>query len=32
LREFCCSECGTLLEAEVARRGQEPLVTIVLDA
>jgi N-methylhydantoinase B len=32
LREFCCSECGTLLEAEVARRGQNSLATIVLDA
>ena len=32
LREFGCGECGTLLEVEVARRGQEPLVTIVLDA
>ena len=32
LREFCCSECGTLLEAEVARRGQDSLATIVLDA
>ena len=31
LREFCCSECGTLLEAEVARRGQESLASIVLD-
>jgi N-methylhydantoinase B len=30
LREFYCSECGTLLEAEVARRGQESLATIVL--
>ena len=32
LREFCCGECGTLLEAEVARRGQNSLATIVLDA
>jgi N-methylhydantoinase B len=32
LREFCCTECGTLLEAEVARRGQESLASIVLDA
>ena len=32
LREFCCRECGTLLEAEVARRGQESLATIVLEA
>ena len=32
LREFCCRECGTLLEAEVARRGQQSLATIVLDA
>jgi N-methylhydantoinase B len=32
LREFCCSECGTLLEAEVARRGQDSLATVVLDA
>ena len=30
LREFACSECGTLLEVEVARRGQESLATIVL--
>ena len=32
LREFICGECGTLLEVEVARRGQESLATIVLDA
>ena len=32
LREFCCRECGTLLEAEVARRGQDSLASIVLDA
>ena len=32
LREFACAECGTLLELEVARRGQESLATIVLDA
>jgi N-methylhydantoinase B len=31
LREFCCGECGTLLEAEVARRGQDSLASIVLD-
>jgi hypothetical protein len=31
LREFCCSVCGTLLEAEVARRAQDSLATIVLD-
>ncbi|HWW35581.1 MAG TPA: acetone carboxylase subunit gamma, partial [Xanthobacteraceae bacterium] len=31
LREFCCSECGTLLETEVARRGQDSLASIVLD-
>ena len=32
LREFCCRECGTLLETEVARRGQQSLATIVLEA
>ena len=32
LREFCCDECGTLLEAEVARRGQKSLANIVLEA
>ena len=32
LREFICGECGTMLEVEVARRGQESLATIVLDA
>jgi N-methylhydantoinase B len=32
LREFICSDCGTLLELEVARRGQQSLATIVLDA
>jgi N-methylhydantoinase B len=32
LREFCCTECGTLLELEVARRGQESLATVVLAA
>jgi N-methylhydantoinase B len=32
LREFCCRECGTLLEAEVARRDQPSLTTIVLDS
>lgn len=31
LREFACTECGTLLEVEVARRGQASLATIVLD-
>jgi N-methylhydantoinase B len=31
LREFTCSACGTLLEVEVARKGQESLATIVLD-
>jgi N-methylhydantoinase B len=31
LREFCCTECGTLLETEVARRGQQSLASIVLD-
>jgi len=31
LREFTCSACGTLLEIEVARKGQESLATIVLD-
>jgi N-methylhydantoinase B len=32
LREFICSECGTLLELEVARRNQQSLATIILDA
>jgi len=32
LREFICSDCGTMLEVEVARRGQESLATITLDA
>jgi N-methylhydantoinase B len=32
LREFVCTECGTLLEIEVARRGQESLQTISLDS
>ena len=31
LREFTCRECGTLLEVEVARKGQELLATTVLD-
>jgi N-methylhydantoinase B len=31
LREFCCTECGTLLETEVARHGQQSLASIVLD-
>jgi N-methylhydantoinase B len=31
LREFACTECGTLLELEVARPGQDSLVSIVLD-
>jgi len=31
LREFICTDCGTLLEVEVARRGQESLATVVLD-
>jgi len=30
LREFICADCGTLLEVEVARRGQESLATVVL--
>ena len=32
LREFACTECGTLLELEVARHGHASLATIVLDA
>jgi N-methylhydantoinase B len=32
LREFVCSDCGTLLEVEVARRGQESLAMIILGA
>ena len=31
LREFVCADCGTLLEVEVARHGQESLATVVLD-
>ncbi len=31
LREFVCADCGTLLELEVARHGQESLATVVLD-
>jgi hypothetical protein len=31
LREFCCGECGTLLEAEEARRSQESLASVILD-
>jgi N-methylhydantoinase B len=32
LREFICRECGTLLEVEVARRGQASLQTIAIDS
>jgi N-methylhydantoinase B len=32
LREHICNDCGSLLEAEVVRKGDESLVTIVLDA
>jgi len=32
LREFVCRDCGTLLEVEVARKGQDSLAVIVLDA
>ena len=32
LREFVCSECGTQLEVEVARRDQQSIATIILDA
>ena len=32
LREFICSDCGTLLEGEVARRCQESLAAVTLDA
>jgi N-methylhydantoinase B len=32
LREHICKECGSLLEAEVVRKGDESLVTITLDA
>ena len=32
LREHICKECGSLLEAEVVRKGEESLVTITLDA
>jgi len=31
LREFVCADCGTLLEVEVARHGQESLATVLLD-
>jgi N-methylhydantoinase B len=31
LREFVCSDCGTLLEIEVARKGQDSLANVVLD-
>jgi N-methylhydantoinase B len=31
LRQFVCRECGTLLEVEVARKGQESLSSIILD-
>ncbi len=31
LREFVCTACGTLLEVEVARKGQDSLATTVLD-
>ncbi len=31
LREFVCADCGTLLEVEVARHGQELLATVLLD-
>jgi N-methylhydantoinase B len=32
LRQFVCSDCGTLLEVEVVRRSQPSLAAIVLDA
>lgn len=32
LREHICNDCGSLLEAEVVRKGEESLVTIALDA
>lgn len=32
LRAFVCRDCGTLLEIEVARKGQESLTTITLNA
>ena len=32
LREHICNDCGSLLEAEVVRKGEEFLVTIALDA
>ena len=31
LREFICRDCGTLLEVEVVRKGQDSLATTVLD-
>ncbi|WP_170117010.1 hydantoinase B/oxoprolinase family protein [Phyllobacterium sophorae] len=32
LYEHVCTECGSLLEAEVVRKGDAPLVTLMLDA
>jgi acetone carboxylase gamma subunit len=31
LREFVCRDCGTLLEVEVARKGQDSIAAITLD-
>lgn len=31
LREHVCSDCGSLLEAEIVRKGDASLVTVVLD-
>jgi len=31
LREFVCRDCGTLLEVEVARMGQDSIAAITLD-
>jgi N-methylhydantoinase B len=31
LREFVCRDCGTLLEVEVARQGQDSIAAIMLD-
>jgi N-methylhydantoinase B len=32
LRQFACRDCGTLLEVEVARKGQDSIAAITLDS
>jgi N-methylhydantoinase B len=32
LREHICGECGSLLEAEVVRKGDDSLVSVALEA